>query len=534
MARVVTGKDTGIRVLVGANANDRTIDIVAIHGIGAHPDDTWCKLREADLDKTRPENYVNWLDDPDMLPSIAPNARVMRYGYESAWCEPEAILDARNDSNEWPGIFQSVTGLIFFGTPFRGAEGISQSEMLQAALSKYQDQVQTEVLQILDPGNELLQDLVDTFTKLRRALLRNNRYRDWMRQHPQKPSIYVRRYTPFHHLSWLRQKSRDLRTRAACPLGTDEEVSEGRDSVNWSKRFDMGEWPEMSPQEESIIAHGAIVERDLADHERSGIFRWSPEGEVFVRRRYSDFSASDWYSDDSDADEVGPPPNRTHLQEVPDPSDHAQQKDIYMEHRHGQDIELALGCHDQYFPPPTHPDMLQEMHGELHHGSAPMVPKRRLSLTTEFRDTAEGWKIPRLDLQHVQSFGGTPQITSGTEILSITDQDAYVPVSHSFREYSASSGLSNTVGVNWDQANVLPEVPPWSYEELNQGVMNQGMMDQVMMDQGMIDQDMMHEGIVNEWVANEGVANEGVANEGVANEGVVLEELNIEESLSRR
>jgi hypothetical protein len=41
---------------------------------------------------------------------------------------------------------------------------MSQSEMLQAALSEYeQEEVHTEVLTILDPGNELLQDLVDEF-----------------------------------------------------------------------------------------------------------------------------------------------------------------------------------------------------------------------------------------------------------------------------------------------------------------------------------------------------------------------------------
>jgi hypothetical protein len=58
--------------------------------------------------------------------------------------------------------------LIFFGTPFRGAGGMSQSEMLQAALSEYeQEEVHTVVLNILDPGNELLQDLVDSFGKTR-------------------------------------------------------------------------------------------------------------------------------------------------------------------------------------------------------------------------------------------------------------------------------------------------------------------------------------------------------------------------------
>jgi hypothetical protein len=80
----------------------------------------------------------------------------------------QALLDACNDEDEWGGIFISTTGLIFFGTPFRGAEGMSQIEMLEAARREYQeDEVQTEVLKILEPGNEFLQELVDKFGKTR-------------------------------------------------------------------------------------------------------------------------------------------------------------------------------------------------------------------------------------------------------------------------------------------------------------------------------------------------------------------------------
>jgi hypothetical protein len=57
---------------------------------------------------------------------------------------------------------------MFFGTPFRGAEGMKQSEILEAARREYdEDQVQVEVLRILEPGNEFLQDLVDNFGKTR-------------------------------------------------------------------------------------------------------------------------------------------------------------------------------------------------------------------------------------------------------------------------------------------------------------------------------------------------------------------------------
>ena len=45
---------------------------------------------------------------------------------------------------------------------------MSQSEMLEAALKEYEpEQVQGEVLRILEPGNEFLQDLVDKFTETR-------------------------------------------------------------------------------------------------------------------------------------------------------------------------------------------------------------------------------------------------------------------------------------------------------------------------------------------------------------------------------
>lgn len=43
---------------------------------------------------------------------------------------------------------------------------MSPSEMLEAARREYkEDQLQAEVLRILEPGNEFLQDLVDRFGK---------------------------------------------------------------------------------------------------------------------------------------------------------------------------------------------------------------------------------------------------------------------------------------------------------------------------------------------------------------------------------
>ncbi len=61
---------------------------MAIHGIGAHPDDTWCKRVD---DHGLEPKYVNWLQDAHMLPRVVPNTRIMRYGYESRWLGEDAI-----------------------------------------------------------------------------------------------------------------------------------------------------------------------------------------------------------------------------------------------------------------------------------------------------------------------------------------------------------------------------------------------------------------------------------------------------------
>jgi len=67
---------------------DNRESIVAIHGIGAHPDETWinkCEIGGAEARR------VNWLEDQNMLRATVHNARIMRYGYESEWFGKQAI-----------------------------------------------------------------------------------------------------------------------------------------------------------------------------------------------------------------------------------------------------------------------------------------------------------------------------------------------------------------------------------------------------------------------------------------------------------
>ena len=58
--------------------------------------------------------------------------------------------------------------MIFLGTPFCGAEGMSQIEMLAAAQREYEEgEIEADLLGILQPGNEFLQEIVDQFGKTR-------------------------------------------------------------------------------------------------------------------------------------------------------------------------------------------------------------------------------------------------------------------------------------------------------------------------------------------------------------------------------
>lgn len=61
------------------------ISIVAIHGIGADPDSTWCGRVNTSNEPGREKRFVNWLQDDQMLPSAVLNACIMRYGYPSHW-----------------------------------------------------------------------------------------------------------------------------------------------------------------------------------------------------------------------------------------------------------------------------------------------------------------------------------------------------------------------------------------------------------------------------------------------------------------
>ncbi|RWA07187.1 hypothetical protein EKO27_g7911 [Xylaria grammica] len=205
--RRITEKDLGLKVLYRPpEETPIKYEIIAVHGIGAHPDDTWCKTIKRDGN----ERQVNWLADKEMLPAVLPDARIMRFGAKTQWfgdysiktstsdvaelllnalCRDrkdtdskarplifiahcfgglavmKALLAAANSVSE-RHIFDSVTGIAFMGTPFRGAEQVGQKEMIGGAREVYRD-VHPGILRITEPSDEMLNEIVNGFIQKR-------------------------------------------------------------------------------------------------------------------------------------------------------------------------------------------------------------------------------------------------------------------------------------------------------------------------------------------------------------------------------
>ncbi|SPO02000.1 uncharacterized protein DNG_04673 [Cephalotrichum gorgonifer] len=210
-------EDLGLRVLYDGTSGSfsreagELVDIVAVHGMGAHPDDTWCQKFDGDIGDG--PAYVSWLEDQRFLPAEVPRARIMRYGYNSRWFGEGAIktkmsdisqpllfdlndyrktcrdrplilighsfgglvilktlVDSHTERNNWPHIYDSTVGLVFLGTPFRGTHAsLAQGEILRRAQELFTESpVYGENLEVLRPGGESLTDLLDTYLRIAR------------------------------------------------------------------------------------------------------------------------------------------------------------------------------------------------------------------------------------------------------------------------------------------------------------------------------------------------------------------------------
>ncbi|KAK6346638.1 hypothetical protein TWF696_006758 [Orbilia brochopaga] len=202
---VIDSEDLGFKTLYEPADGEISIDIIAVHGLGEHPDKAWTYSSEQADHKD-----VNWLKDTDMLPAELPKARIMTFGYNSTWYGPEAVKQrlsniakemltdlvyerkdcqdrpivfvghclgglvmqkayilAKTIGDDYPGIGKSVTGMVFIGTPHRGAGGaLSPRGRISQAMAAKGLWIEERILKTLEEGNETLVDVVREYTRL--------------------------------------------------------------------------------------------------------------------------------------------------------------------------------------------------------------------------------------------------------------------------------------------------------------------------------------------------------------------------------
>ncbi|RYP60580.1 hypothetical protein DL771_010471 [Monosporascus sp. 5C6A] len=198
----ITGKHRGLKILNKHEEMDEIeVDIVAVHGIGVHPEDAW----------NHRKTKRNWLADKSMLPADFPNARIMAYGYASYWFGDQAVkqsvetvatdlLDCLGEKradclhrpiifvghcfgglviqkaytramllkDDYLGISDSVTGMLFLGTPHHGVKENSQFQtegQIYQAIAETNTQVEDNVLKTLAQDNEMLVSVHYDFTR---------------------------------------------------------------------------------------------------------------------------------------------------------------------------------------------------------------------------------------------------------------------------------------------------------------------------------------------------------------------------------
>ncbi|KAJ8058482.1 hypothetical protein OCU04_012670 [Sclerotinia nivalis] len=208
MPRQIDSRDLGIHILV--NCESPLVDIVAVHGLGATPSTTWTKARkpqehidrDTELIQTNiSADRVNWLSDPTMLPASVTNARIMAFNYDSNWYGDNAIkvrldniaddlrrkvLEKRKNCSLRPVVFighcfgglviekalikpqmskilDFTIGVILLGTPHRGTDNITSSELLQRII-RAGAAGEAASLIALEANNEMVLDAVQGFS----------------------------------------------------------------------------------------------------------------------------------------------------------------------------------------------------------------------------------------------------------------------------------------------------------------------------------------------------------------------------------
>ncbi|TVY18488.1 hypothetical protein LARI1_G003153 [Lachnellula arida] len=157
------------------------LDIVAIHGLNGDREHTW----------TEPKSHKLWLRD--FLPDDLPRARVMVFGYDATpifadstagivehardllRCLVErregrdALIIAERERRYYKHIYQSTSGVIFFGTPHQGSSMADIGTTVARIASTIVHKPEPELLQSLKKGNHILETLTEKFKEHHKA-----------------------------------------------------------------------------------------------------------------------------------------------------------------------------------------------------------------------------------------------------------------------------------------------------------------------------------------------------------------------------
>ncbi|KAF8824301.1 hypothetical protein HHX47_DHR8000394 [Lentinula edodes] len=159
------------------------VDIVALHGLNGHAFRSW----EYYDSKTR-ERFM-WLRD--RLPEQIPAARVITYGYNAnvysdvsmgrmrTFAEtflerlryirernPALIIAHNRADKRYNSIINSVSGIVFLGTPHQGGNGVDTARFVANFVRAFNIDVRVDLIKSLDPRSMVLFDLTDDFRQL--------------------------------------------------------------------------------------------------------------------------------------------------------------------------------------------------------------------------------------------------------------------------------------------------------------------------------------------------------------------------------
>ncbi|KAK3349711.1 ankyrin repeat-containing domain protein [Lasiosphaeria hispida] len=180
---------------------DATVDIVAIPGLGANPAKSW-------MWDEKDEKSFNWLKDKDGLQKDFPKARILLYHYASAYrgafkikqymtniakvmldalylrrekcprrpivlighsmgglVAAKVLLVAEQRRDTYPDMYESIVGVLTFGTPFDGAPVADIASEWAKVNESRGTAIDSKLLDLLKPGNEGLRELKHEFAR---------------------------------------------------------------------------------------------------------------------------------------------------------------------------------------------------------------------------------------------------------------------------------------------------------------------------------------------------------------------------------